>query len=182
MVECLCNQIGHHAGIFATFGNGPGQDQGGGQFAQACGEGRDGIGSGGGFQHFQAVEAHAEVIAERRFRRVAGVERVDVGGVTGLNRRSASSSACASRGARRARPEAGWRPTESRTAMSTMALAFRRSGVTDQCRHDGLRVGDDGEVGALDHFGVKIGVDGDDVLYLVMPCKCWGAPAIPSAK
>ena len=40
------------------------------------------------------------------------------------------------------------------------------SRVADQCGHDGLRVGDDGEVGALDHFGVKIGVDGNDVLYL----------------
>jgi hypothetical protein len=46
--------------------------------------------------------------------------------------------------------------------MSTMAAC---SGITDQSRHDGLRVGDDGEVGAFDHFGVKIGVDGDDVLY-----------------
>src|SRR5512144_2811937 len=46
-----------------------------------------------------------------------------------------------------------------------MALALL-AGVADQGWHDGLRVGDDGEVGALDHFGVKIGVDGNDVLYL----------------
>ena len=51
--------------------------------------------------------------------------------------------------------------------MSTMVLAIPAlSRVADQCRHDGLGVGDDGEVGALDHLGVKIGVDGNDVLYL----------------
>ena len=63
----------------------PARIRAGGQVAQAGGQGGDGIGSGGGFQHFQAVEAHAEVIAERRFRRVAGVERVDAGGVAGLD-------------------------------------------------------------------------------------------------
>src|SRR5690349_829397 len=82
-------------------------------------------------------------------------------------RRSASSSACASRGARLARPEAGWLPTESRTAISTMVSGIPAlSRVADQGWHDGLRVGDDGEVGALDHFGVEIGVDGNDVFYL----------------
>src|SRR5689334_15366455 len=83
------------------------------------------------------------------------------------SRRSANFSACASRGAGLARPEAGWLPTESRTAISTMALFLPAlSRIADQGWHDGLRVGDDGDVGALDHFGVKIGVDGDDVLYL----------------
>ena len=72
-VECLCNQIGHHAGIFATFGGRAGKDDGGGQLAQAGDQGRDGVGAGCGFQHFQAVEAHAEIVAERRLGRVSGV-------------------------------------------------------------------------------------------------------------
>ena len=62
----------------------PARIRAGDEVAQAGGEGRDGIGSGGGFQHFQAVEAHAEIVAERRFGRVAGVERVDAGGVAGF--------------------------------------------------------------------------------------------------
>ena len=44
-----------------------------------------GIGSGGGFQHFEAVEAHAEVVSERRFGWIAGVERVDAGGLAGFS-------------------------------------------------------------------------------------------------
>src|SRR3954447_5891136 len=98
-------------------------------------------------------------------------------------RRNASSSACASRGARRARPDAGWLPTESRTAMSTMASVLPAlSRVADQCGHDGLRVGHDGEVGALDHFSVKIGVDGNDVLYLRNALQVLGRSRDPQCE
>ena len=38
--------------------------------------------------------------------------------------------------------------------------------MADQRRHHLLRVGDDGEVGALDHLGVQVGVDGHDMLHL----------------
>ena len=105
---------------------------------------------------------------------------MDAGGVAGLEQAQRQFQRLRVEERRRARPDAGWLPTESRTAISTMAGGA--SGVADQSRHDGLRVGDDGEVGALDHLGVKIGVDGNDVLYLRDALQVLGAPAIPSAK